>query len=271
MSNEKITYGIKNVYVSKVTESAGSVVYGAPVALPGATELSMPPVGDAGRKVYADDTTYIKLHINQGYNGTLSVFNVPAWFAKDYLGMIEDANGVLVEDANAIHGDFALLFEFDTDTVDKKRNVLYRCSAGRTNINAVTKRETIDPTPVQIPITAEPAVDTEYVRASIVGKSTNETWANWFSSVYTPSLTAEYLVTVTIDDGDTPTPAAIPGALVVCGSKVAITDAEGKAYFMLPAGTYDVLISADGYVADTDSVTVSTAAVDKTVSLVEVT
>lgn len=268
MSNEKITYGIKNVYVSKITETAGSVAYAAPVALPGATELTMPPVGDAGRKVYADDSTYIKLYINQGYNGTLSVFNVPAWFAKDYLGMIEDANGVLVEDANAIHADFALLFEFDTDTADKKRNVLYRCSAGRTNINAVTKRETIDPTPIQIPITAEPAIDTEYVRASIVGKSTDATWNSWFSSVYTPSVAAQYAVTITVKDSEM-TPAPVADAFVVCGRKVAITDAGGKAYFIMPAGTYDVFVSAEDFVAEADSVVVSAVAVDKDISLTD--
>ena len=265
--SEKITYGIKNVYYVPITESGGTVVYGTPKAWPGATEIALPPVGEAGKKVYADNVTYLKLHTNQGYAGTLSVFNVPDDFAKNHLGVVEDANGVLVEDANALHADFALMFEFDTDTTKTKRNVLYRCSAGRTNINGVTKRETIDPTPIQIPITAEPATDTEYVKATILGGSTDDTWANWFSSVYTPSLTAQYLVTVTIDDGSAPAE-AISGALVVCGTKFALTDASGNAYFTMPAGTYDILVSADGYVADTDSAVVSTAAVDKTISMV---
>ncbi|MPN60118.1 hypothetical protein SDC9_207843 [bioreactor metagenome] len=47
-----------------------------------------------------------------------------------------------------------------------------------------------------------------------------------------------------------------------------MTDSSGKAYFVLPNGTYDILVSADDYVADTDSVTVSSADTTKTITLI---
>ncbi len=261
--SEKITYGIKNVYYAKLTTSAsGIVTFGTPTAFPGAKEISLPPVGDPV-KVYADNIVYAKFHVNQGYDGNLSVYNVPEDFAKEHLGMSVDENGVLVEDASGTQSDFALLFEFNTDTTDTKRVVLYNCSAGRPNVNGKTKEQSVDPELFSIPISAAPATDTEYVKASIVGSSSDSTWNSWFSSVYTPSTETQYLVTVTVDDGVD----EIADALVVCGGKIGMTDSNGEVTFMLPNGTYDILVSADGYIADTDSVTVVSAAATKTVTM----
>ena len=263
MSGEKITYGIKNVYYAlKSVSDLGVVTYGPYKALPGAAEISLPPVGDAV-KVYADNMVYVKMRVNQGYEGTLSIYNIPDSFAEDVLGVKIDENGVLIEDVNAIQRDFALAFEFDTDTAKTKRNVLYNCSAGRPDLNGATQEESVDPEAFSIPITAAPAEDTAYVKASILGDSTNNTWSSWFSSVYVPIEAQQFKVTVVVQNSTNP----IAGALVVCGEKIGKTDSSGKAYFMQPAGEYDVLVSAGGYVADTDSVTVSTSDTTKTITL----
>ena len=262
--SEKVTFGIKNVYYAvKTVSELGAVSYGTPVRLPGASEISLPTVGDPV-KVYADNVVYVKFNVNQGYEGNLSIYNIPESFSKDILGMSTDGNGVLVENASAVQKDFALLFEFDTDTAKTKRNVLYNVSAGRPDQNGKTKEESIDPEAYSIPIAATPLEGTEWVKASVVGDSTNATWTNWFSSVYTPDEDDQYQVEVLVSTGS----AGIPNALVVCGGKIAMTNSAGKAYFMLPAGTYDVLISVSGYVADTDSVTVVDANVTKTVTMV---
>lgn len=262
--SEKVTFGIKNVYYAKISVSeSGAVTFGTPIPLPGASEIALSTVGDPV-KVYADNIVYVKFHVNQGYDGNLSIFNIPDAFSKDHLGMLLDANGVLVEAASADQADFALLFEFDTDTTKTKRTVLYSVSAGRTEINSATKEDTVDPQPNSIPITASPAGDTEYVKASIVGDANDPAWANWFLSVYTPSESTQYQVAITVTDGTDP----IAEALVVCGGKFAKTDSTGKAYFMLPNGTYDVLLSADGYTAKTDSITVASATVSQSVTMV---
>jgi phi13 family phage major tail protein len=262
--SEKVTFGIKNVYYAPKTVSEGGVVsYGTPVRLPGASEISLPTVGDPV-KVYADNVVYVKFNVNQGYEGNLSIYNIPESFSKDILGMTTDGNGVLVENASAVQKDFALMFEFDTDTAKTKRSVLYNVSAGRPDQNGKTKEESIDPEAYSIPIAATPLEGTEWVKASIVGDSTNTTWANWFSSVYTPDEDDQYQVEVLVSTGS----AGIKDALVVCGGKIGMTNASGKAYFMLPAGTYDILVSASGYVADVDTVTVVDANVEKTITMV---
>lgn len=262
---EKLTYGIKNVHYAKVSVSeSGAVTFGTPKPLPGASEIALSTVGDPV-KVYADNVIYEKFHVNQGYDGNLSVFNIPDAFAKDHLGMYIDGNGVLVESADAVQDDFALMFEFNTNTAKTKRTLLYSVSAGRTEINASTKEDTVDPEPLSIPLTASPDATTGFVKASIVGDANDPAWASWFSSVYTPASTMQYQVTVTVSGAS----GVLADALVVCGGKFAQTDSNGKATFMLPNGTYDVLLSASGFTAATDSVTVASAAVSKAITMTE--
>lgn len=258
---EKITYGIKNVYAAKKTVSElGVVTFGVPAALPGATAIALPPVGE-NKKVYADNVVYTTLATNQGYDGNLSIYNIPDWFSQDYLGMVIDSNGVLIESASGVKSNFALIFEFDTDTVNTKRNVLYSCSAGRTDLNGATKEDTADPKAFSIPVVASPLEGTEYVKASKSGNSTDATWASWLSSVYTPAATAQYKVTVAVT--------GIVGALVVCGGKFAHTDASGNAYFMLPAGTYDIMVSATGKTVQVSTAAVVASDVSETITMVD--
>ena len=262
--SEKVTYGIKNVYYAPITISeSGVVTFGTPVALHGASEIALSTVGEPV-KVYADNVVYVKFSVNQGYEGDLSVYNIPDTFSQAHLGMSIDNNNVLVEAASATQQDFALLFEFDTDTAKTKRTALYNVSASRPEINGATKEDTIDPQPFAVPIVASPATDSGYVKASIVGDSNDATWASWFSSVYTPAAATQYRVSVKIQVGTT----AIANALVVCGGKIGTTDSTGYAYFMLPNGTYDILVSATGHTAKADTVTVTSAAISKTVTLV---
>mgnify|MGYP000945594995 CR=1 FL=1 len=262
---EKITYGIKNVfYALKNVSESGTVTYDAPVALPGAVEVALPPVGDPV-KVYADNVVYVKMNVNQGYDGNLNIYAIPDSFSRDVLGMTIDANGALVEDASAVQKDFALIAEFNTDTAKTKRFVLYNCSAGRADLNGATKEETINPQTFSIPITVAPLDGSEYVKASFTGDSTDAIWTSWLSSVYIPALATQYKVTVHVQVGST----AVANALVVCGGKIARTDASGNAYFMQAAGTYDVLVSDGGaHAADTATVTVTASATSVTVTLV---
>lgn len=181
---EKITYGIQNVYYAKATEGDnGALTYGSPVALKGATEISFSTVGEP-IEVYADDTMYYKESVNQGYDGNLNIYAIPESFYTDILGMTTDENGVLVEKSTDKGSAFALMFEFLTDSADTKRTVLYNCTASRPEISESTKEETVDPEAFSIPIKCSPRKDNYKVKASVVGNSTDETWAGWFTSVY---------------------------------------------------------------------------------------
>lgn len=184
MSN-KVKFGLSNVYYAIATIATnGSASYGTPVRIPGAVNLSMDPVGDAV-KFYADNIAFFKNTPNAGYEGTLEIALVPDSFRRDVLGDIEDANGVLTENANAPAVSFALLFQFEGDT-EGTRHVMYNCNAARPSVAGATKEESIEVQTETLNLTAGtiymPAFDTDVPKAKAHKDDTP--YSNWFSSVY---------------------------------------------------------------------------------------
>lgn len=79
------------------------------------------------------------------------------------------------------------------------------------------------------------------------------------------STLTTYVATVTVKDNQS-TPVAISGAKVTIGGISKKTNTSGVATFNLQNGTYAILVQKDGLVA-TDSVTVSSAAASKNITL----
>lgn len=83
--------------------------------------------------------------------------------------------------------------------------------------------------------------------------------------------TAQTTKKLTLTVTDTPkgegSGTAIEGATVLIDGAKKLTDASGKVEVNLPAGTYTVKVKADGYKGTTDEVTITTAAVTKTIQL----
>lgn len=177
----KIKYGLKNVHYAPVTIADAVVTYGTPVKIPGAVSLTTSPAGDKS-VFYADDISYFVQNANNGYEGSLEIALIPDSFKKDVLGFIEDANGVLFEDADAISKDFALLFEFAGDA-NAVRHLFYNVNAARPNIESNTKGQSIEVKTETLEITASPASDTGYVKAKAEPAQTAP-YAGWYTAVY---------------------------------------------------------------------------------------
>jgi len=183
----KITYGLKKLmYAKKTVGEDGAITYAEPVAIPGAYEINLPASGGT-TKVYGDDITYVKMTANQGYEGSFTCYELPESFLADILGQAKNDDGVVVEKADAIASEFALMGEFSTEEAKTKRWVLYNCSASRADFASKTKEENPEANQISVPITATPQENTELVKATVVGDSANEVWKNWFDSVYTPA------------------------------------------------------------------------------------
>ena len=184
----KIKYNLKNVYISKVTRSTnGGYTYAAPVALPGAVNLSVEPQGETNT-FYADGMAYYRSVTNNGYTGELEVALIPDWFRKDILGETADTNNVLFENAdtsaNPIY--FAMLFEFSGD--DKAiRHILYNCMVSeKPTISSQTKETTVEPVTESFSFTADPRED-GLVKAKTTDETTSAVYTGWFTSVYVPA------------------------------------------------------------------------------------
>lgn len=180
MSN-KIKYGLKNVHYAVITEAGGVVHYATPKPIPGAVNISLSP---AGEKVefYADDLLYFGTNTNQGYEGTLEIARIPDSFREDVMLEELDANGAYIENSSATPKNFALLFEFNGD-VKATRHVLYKVNAARPDVAGSTKTKNIEPQTETLNITASPATDTYYVKASLPASS-DPSYINFFGGVY---------------------------------------------------------------------------------------
>jgi phi13 family phage major tail protein len=187
----KVKYGLKNVYYSKATIDAATntATYATPVAWPGAVNLSLDAEGET-TKFRADNIDYWVGQSNNGYSGDFESALIPDSFRKDILGEIEDANGVLVEDAAAKTVYFALMFQFEGDE-KATRHVLYNCSATRPSVSGQTTEETIEPQTETLTLTAvaihNASLNKDLVKARC--KETDTPYSSWFSAVYQPTST----------------------------------------------------------------------------------
>ena len=181
MSN-KVTFGLKNVYYAKRTNET---TYGTPVRIPGAVEISLEPKGE-GAEFYADDVLYYSAPNNQGYDGTLTIANIPEQFAIDCLGETKDNKNVILEKSSSVGSAFALLFEFDGD-VKATRHVLYNCTASRPTVSSATRTNSKEPNTNELTFVAAPKADGvvkgRTSSAASNGTDTN-TYNNWYTKVY---------------------------------------------------------------------------------------
>ena len=187
--NNKVKYNLKNAHYALLTFGAdGTPSFGTPVPMPGSVSISLDANGEP-ENFYADGVAYYVINNNMGYDGDLELALIPEGFRTDVLHETLDANGVLIEDANAELAAFALLFEFDGDK-RHIRHVLYNCSASRPGIEGKTNEDSKEVQTETLTIKATPLPDGK-VKAK-TGNTTNATAYNgWYNAVYLPQATAD--------------------------------------------------------------------------------
>lgn len=178
----KVKYGLKNVYYSVITLVGTIPSYATPVAIPGAVNLALSPVGEKVKFPADDSEEYFAENVNNGYDGSLEMALIPDAFRTDVLGDSVDDNGAIVENANATVKRFALMFEFDGDAA-KTRHVLYNVLANRPNIEGTTRSSTKEPKSETLEIEARPAADTSNVKTK-VEQSADASYTGFFTAVY---------------------------------------------------------------------------------------
>lgn len=188
MANNKVKYGLKNVYyaVATIDAATNTATYATPVAWPGAVNLSLDAEGET-TKFRADNVDYWVGQSNNGYSGDFESALIPDSFRTDVLGDIQDTNKVIVENAGAPTKAFALLFQFEGDA-NATRHVLYNCTATRPSVSGATTDEEIEPQTETLELTAVAIHNTDLDK-DIVKARCNEgdtPYATWFSAVYMP-------------------------------------------------------------------------------------
>ena len=168
MANNKITYGLKNVYYSIAKESgSGTWTFGEPTKLPGAQEFTNDIIGGS-TNINADDTTIATLNSLSGRTLTLKLTELTDEFKTDILGYKKLENGNLVEITNAEPITFALGFEIQGD-IKARRVWFYLCSVSPINEASKTKGDSVEVNAITLNITARPiAIDEEHYTTHVI-------------------------------------------------------------------------------------------------------
>ena len=108
----------------------------------------------------------------------------PESFLVDVLGYTKDSSGVLVENANAIPKEFALLCEEQGDASGTKFR-FFNVATTRPKRELKTKEKNINPQTQSVSITMSPLEDGK-VLAMTGTETTDEAKNSWYTSVHMP-------------------------------------------------------------------------------------
>lgn len=181
----KIKYNLKNVhYAPLISESNAGPVYGEIKPWPGAVSVNFEPQGDT-TSFYADGIKYYTTNTNTGYEGDYESALVPEDFKQDILSMTADADGVLMENADAKTKYFALLFEFDGD-VKARRHVMYKCSATRPSVESKSKEENVEVSTetMKISCLTTKINGMNVPKGETCSTTTSEVYDNWYTNIH---------------------------------------------------------------------------------------
>lgn len=185
MAENKVVFGLKKVHYAVITEEGNKIIYGTPVALPGAKSISLEPKGDSS-EFYADDIIYYASNSNQGYETTLEIANIPESFRTDVLGETKDTKDkVITENANAKPKKIAFMFEFDGDQ-KATRHLLTYCTVSRPGLSSESKTETTEPGTTELTLVASPRPTDGVVKISTSSETTSDVYDAWYTKVYEP-------------------------------------------------------------------------------------
>lgn len=185
---DKVLFGFRNVYYSVITEgSDGTITYATPKKFAdegaGGVSIALSPRGETFEK-YADDILWFGDAVNQGYEGDLVLTKLTDSFKKDVMGMVEDENGALIEEADVTFKKFALGFEVQGNEMPT-RTWYYYCTITRPNDEANTKEASMSTDDKTLSLIASPRPTDARVKVTMTETVENATaFAGFFSAVY---------------------------------------------------------------------------------------
>lgn len=188
MAENKVRFGLKNVYYAVLTESSDNTnnAYATPVAVPGAVNLTMDSNGTDGT-FYADNVAYYKTFANNGYSGELEMARISDAMLKDVWGMTVEG-GILTEKTGIQPKPFALLFQIEGDQKEEL-HVLYRVvPTSKPSMGSQTVAEEVEPVTQSfsfdaLPLVTGPSYQAGLIQGKTIDTTSTATRTAWFTAV----------------------------------------------------------------------------------------
>lgn len=186
MAENKVRFGLKNVYYAVLTEGSTNT-FATPVAVPGAVSMTLDSNVSDGT-FYADNISYYKTFANNGYTGTLELARIPDAMLKDIFGMTVGTDKILYESSGVNPKPFAMMFQIEGDQ-QEELNVLYRVvPTSKPSAGSQTVEETVEPVTQSFDFEALPLVTGVTVQQGLIkGRTVTDTTtairSAWFTQV----------------------------------------------------------------------------------------
>lgn len=180
----KIKSGLKNVYYSKITDTAGVITYGTPAKIEGAVNISLKGLTESLDVAADDNVAYATLFENKGYDGDVEFQIFPDTAKAEILGATLNTDNVLVESKTDKPNPVALMFEFATDA-KAIRHVLYNCLISKPDVESATNGDKLEVKTDKLAIKCRPAIDTGKIKAKTSEETAALIYDGWFTNVYT--------------------------------------------------------------------------------------
>lgn len=183
IENNKIEYGIENVILWPIESEVGDeITYAAePLKVPGAVALKLSPLGDS-TTIHADNTAYITISANNGYEGEWESYQLPEEVTTIILGQIKDSNGALIEKSDARIKSFGMAYEFIGDKKNARIFAPYCSLTQRPGDEKTTKGESAEPGAFVFNFNMAPRLSDKVVRIKLYEDS--PAYATFFEKPY---------------------------------------------------------------------------------------
>lgn len=152
MANNKVEFGISNLYVGTYTVgTTGSVTMGTPYHQAGAVSFS-PEEQSENNIFYADNVAYWSGYTGGTFEGDLEVALFDDTFKTQYLGYVSKGDGGIAQVKNATKPNVYIAFQVEGDQ-DPRRVIMYNCSLGGITREYNTEEDSIEPATETIAVT----------------------------------------------------------------------------------------------------------------------
>lgn len=183
--NNKVEFGLSNLYVGTYTVAAGGTVnLGTPYHQKGAVSLSVDAESDSN-DFYADNVKYWSGFSDNGFSGSIEVAKFDTDFKTQFLGYQTLTDGGIASVKGATKPNLYIAFQTEGD-VEARRVIMYNVAAGAISREYSTIEDSKEPVTESLDITVTGDNGTGITMVSYKPDDTG--YATLFSNPPVPAL-----------------------------------------------------------------------------------
>ena len=184
MAENKVVFGVSNLYFGTYEVVNGTVTLGTPYHLPGTVNISLDAEAESNT-FYADNVAYWTGYSDNGYTGTIENALFTDEFKTTFMNYIALDDGGVAQIKGKQNKNVYIMFQGEGDQ-EARRHILYNVALGQITREYATTTETKEPQTATLPFTVSGDNATGIVRAEY--PQTAAGYATLFTNPPAPSL-----------------------------------------------------------------------------------